>query len=315
MGIKDEETVSSIGARLSRLHGTLDEKGRQEFVDVADGRGMDQIAAELISATDLDQWALSAAEEAGAADDESYEPSEEELLKAKETLLGQAVRPLMKAEVRQRILSLREKAAQIIDMTNPDAVLFAGWTDSELAKDAVEDFEQFIQEHHDEYLALKAYYQRPYRLRPGYDDLKELAEAIAKPPLELTPEKLWAAYEAVDASKVKGSGMRRTLTDLVQLVRFAMENEDELLPRKEVVMLRFDIWLTEQQSTGRDFTAEQLQWLGWMAEHIASSMTLEPEDFDLEPFAQEGGLLGAHEAFGDALDELLNEVNEELAAA
>ena len=67
--------------------------------------------------------------------------------------------------------------------------------------------------------------------------------------------------------------MRRTLTDLVQLIRFAMHHEDELLPRKEVVMLRFDIWLTEQQSAGREFTDEQLQWLRWMAEHIATSMT------------------------------------------
>ncbi len=109
--------------------------------------------------------------------------------------------------------------------------------------------------------------------------------------------------------------MRSTLTDLVQLIRFAMHHDDELLPRKEVVMLRFDIWLTEQQSAGSEFTEEQLRWLRWMAEHIATSMTLERDDFDFEPFAQEGGLLGAHEAFGDALDELLVELNQELAAA
>jgi type I restriction enzyme R subunit len=44
-------------------------------------------------------------------------------------------------------------------------------------------------------------------------------------------------------------------------------------------------------------------------------MTVEREDFDYEPFANEGGLLGAHQAFGDALDQLLQELNEELAAA
>ena len=315
MGIKDEATVSTIGARLARLHRDTDAKRRQEFADAADGRGMDEVADQLIAATDPEGWAAVAAEQAGAADDEAYEPTDEELTAAKEAALSAAVQPLMRAEVRQRILSLREQAAQLIDMTTPDTVTFAGWSDNEHARDAVEEFERFVKEHHDEYLALQAYYQRPYRLRPSYDDLKALAEAISTPPLDLTTEKLWAAYEALDSNRVRGTGMRRTMTDLVQLIRFALEHDDELLPRKEVVMLRFDLWLTEQQSASREFTDEQLRWLRWMAEHIASSMTLEREDFDLEPFAQEGGLLGAHETFGGALDELLAELNEELAAA
>ena len=315
MGIKHEQTVSSIGARLARLHNNLDAKRRREFAEAAEGLGLDQVAENLIAAVDPGRWAAAAAERAEAAEIEEFEPSEEELIEAKDGVLGEAVRPLMKAEVRQRILSLREQSSQLIDMTTEDQLLSAGWVDGEGARDAVEEFETFVKEHHDEYLALQAYYQRPYRLRPSYDDLKALSAAIQKPPLELTAEKLWAAYEAVDPEKVKGAGMRRTLTDLVQLIRFAMDHEGELLPRKEVVMLRFDIWLTEQQSAGRTFTDEQLQWLRWMAEHIATSMTLEREDFDYEPFAQEGGLLGAHEAFGDALDELLAELNEELAAA
>jgi type I restriction enzyme, R subunit len=315
MGIKDEQTVSSIGARLARLHTNLDVKRRREFAEAAEGVGLDRVAEQLITAADPERWATAAAERADAAEVEEFEPSEEELNKARDEVLGEAVRPLMKAEVRQRILSLREQASQLIDMTTEDQLLSTGWVDGDGARDAVEEFQAFVKEHHDEYLALQAYYQRPYRLRPSYDDLKELSAAIQKPPLELTAEKLWAAYEAVDPERVKGTGMRRTLTDLVQLIRFAMDHEDELLPRKEVVMLRFDLWLTEQQSAGREFTDAQLQWLRWMAEHIASSMTLEREDFDLEPFAQEGGLLAAHEAFGGELDELLMELNEELAAA
>jgi type I restriction enzyme R subunit len=315
MGIKDEETVSTIGVRLARLYKQLDERRRREFSEVVDGRGMDEVANELLGASDPDRWTVVAAVSAGVTDDEAFEPSEDELSAAKEAVLERSVRPLLKAEVRQRIVSLREQFDQLVDMTTPDAVIFAGWTDADAAHDAVEEFETFVNEHHDEYLALQAYYERPYRLRPSYDDLQALAEAIGEPPLGLTTDKLWAAYQAVNSDKVKGSGMRRTLTDLVQLIRFAMQHDDELLPRKEVVMLRFDLWLTEQQSAGREFTDEQLRWLRWMAEHIATSMTLERGDFDFEPFAQEGGLLGAHETFGDALDELLVELNMELAAA
>ncbi len=87
------------------------------------------------------------------------------------------------------------------------------------------------------------------------------------------------------------------------------------LPRRDVVMLRFDLWMTEQETQGRQFTPEQNDWLRWMAEHIANSMTLEaPDDFDLQPFAQEGGLAGAHRTFGNELPQLIEDLNRELAA-
>ena len=315
MGIKSDAIVSSVGVRLTRLAKNLDDRRRQEFADVAGGRSLHDVAGKLIAASDPEGWVLAAAEAAGVSDLKTYEPTQEELQDAREQLLGEAVRPLMQAEVRQRILSLREQAVQLIDMTTPDRVLFAGWTDRTEARDAVRDFEKFVHENHEEYLALQAYYERPYRLRPTYEDLRDLAEAIEKPPVNLTPEKLWTAYAEMEADRVRGAGARRTLTDLVQLIRFAMDHEDELLPRKEVVMLRFDIWLTEQQSAGRKFSDAQLLWLRWMAEHIATSMSLERGDFDYEPFAQEGGLLGAHEVFGDTLEALLVELNDELAAA
>ena len=94
-----------------------------------------------------------------------------------------------------------------------------------------------------------------------------------------------------------------------------MQQEDELLPRKEVVMLRFDLWLTEQQSGGREFSEEQLRWLGWMAEQVASSMSLEQDDFDLDPFSREGGLAGGHRVFGDQLNAVIDELNRDLAVA
>ncbi len=95
----------------------------------------------------------------------------------------------MKAAVRRRIESLREKHDQLVDFSNPDQITFAGWTDANEAEQAVQSFEQFVKEHHDEYLALKAYYQRPYRLRPSFDDVQDLAKAIEQPPLGLDPRK------------------------------------------------------------------------------------------------------------------------------
>ncbi len=84
VGIKDEDTVSSIGARLARLDKGLDEQSRQEFADAADGKGMAEVAGELIEATDPARWADVAAAKAGKAEDEDFIPADEEIDQVKE---------------------------------------------------------------------------------------------------------------------------------------------------------------------------------------------------------------------------------------
>ncbi len=49
-------------------------------------------------------------------------------------------------------------------------------------------------------------------------------------------------------------------------------------------------------------------------DHIAGSCTIEKEDLDEVPFSQHGGLARVHEFFGDGYKDLLNELNEALAA-
>ena len=51
-----------------------------------------------------------------------------------------------------------------------------------------------------------------------------------------------------------------------------------------------------------------------MAAHIASSLAIEPADFETGWFGQQGSLGRAHALFGDALRPLLAELNERLAA-
>jgi type I restriction enzyme R subunit len=49
-------------------------------------------------------------------------------------------------------------------------------------------------------------------------------------------------------------------------------------------------------------------------EHIATSLSIEPGDFDYAPFSQQGGLGRAAQLFGEQLPKLLDELNEVLAA-
>ena len=78
---------------------------------------------------------------------------------------------------------------------------------------------------------------------------------------------------------------------------------------------RFSSWLEEQeQSRGKSFTAQQQQWLELIRDHIATSLTVEPSDFDDVPFNQHGGLGKAYQLFGEELSTILQELNERLAA-
>ncbi len=72
----------------------------------------------------------------------------------------------------------------------------------------------------DEITALQILYARRQPQRLTFREIKELAQAIGRPPHQWTPETLWQAYEQLDRSKVRGSG-ERVLTDLVSLVRVA----------------------------------------------------------------------------------------------
>ena len=105
--------------------------------------------------------------------------------------------------------------------------------------------------------ALQVIYNQPYANRAlRLAEVRALAEAIQAPPLSLSVDGLWQAYAQLESSRVRGSG-RRVTTDLVSLVRFAIEQDAELTPFAERVNARFDAWLAGQEANGRTFSAQQ----------------------------------------------------------
>ena len=118
----------------------------------------------------------------------------------------------------------------------------------------------------------------------------------------------------MEKSKVKGASAKRILTDLVSLVRFAMHQDNELVPFPEKVQINFNAWLAQQQAGGKPFTPEQIHWLEMIRDHIAANLSIDTEDFDYAPFAQEGGLGKVHQVFGDKLNKIIEELNGTLAA-
>jgi type I restriction enzyme R subunit len=118
----------------------------------------------------------------------------------------------------------------------------------------------------------------------------------------------------LDRARVRGASSQRLLTDIVSLVRFALHQDNELVPYAEQVRARFQAWMAQQTSRGRSFTGEQARWLEMIRDHVATSLEITADDFDLTPFAEEGGLGRAGQVFGKDLRPLLDELNEVLVA-
>jgi type I restriction enzyme R subunit len=185
--------------------------------------------------------------------------------------------------------------------------------DTERARATVESFKQFIAEHRDEITALQIIYGQPYARRAlTFQQVKELAEHLGQPPHTWNTESLWLAYSQLEKDKVQGVGARRVLTDVVSLVRHAVQLDDELIPYPERVRARYADWLAAQEASGHTFTAEQRWWLDKVAEHIGVNVCIAPDDFDYGEFFDKGGRIAAARLFGKTLPALLDELNSAL---
>ncbi len=312
-GNSHPDVASTLASRLARLDRRLGPAQRQEISGVAGGRDLRSLAAALVVSLDPDAHVRRAAGSAGL--EEGREPTEEQVAAAEQQMIREALAPFHDPRLRNRILDIQKAFEQVIDETTPDELLGAGFdTDAtEKARTLVGGFERFIEENREEIEALKVLYSRPRRAGLRYGQVKELAAAIKRPPLNATPEVLWHAYEAVESSAVRGS-VGRNLADVISLVRHAIDHDEPLEPYARTVEERYEAWLAEQEAAGAGFTPDQRRWLDAIRDHVATSLRIEREDFDDPPFNQLGGLGRVYQVFGDGLPRILAELNERLAA-
>ena len=308
MGDRDREVLSSLASRLARLDRHLAPRDRNSIEAASHGVSLQSLVSGLVAAADPDA-ALDAVRHATGQDD----PSESAVAEARQRLLEDAARPFAaNPDLRQQLVDVHRSYEQTMDTVSADSLMEAGFSGDQ-AGAMVRSFREFIEENRDEITALQVLYERPYRQRLSYADIKALAHALESPPRSWTTDRLWEAYRQLDRSKVRGSG-QRTLADIVSVVRYAIGGVDELAPFADGVRERFSGWLAMQETAGRAFTQEQVRWLEAIRDHIAGSVSMELTDFQYAPFNQQGGLGQAYGLFGEDLPGLLKELNLELVA-
>jgi len=298
LGNTEPEVLSSVAARLSRLDRDLDDADKAKIVEASGGHDLKSIARGIVDALRFTPSPAGAGEGRGEGGDFAIQ---------------QAVKPLADPALRTLLLQLKQKADLIIDIVTQDTLVEAGFSAAatERARSIVGSFESFIAEHRDEITALQILYNRPTKAPLKFEDVKALADTLHAPPQLFDESVLWQAYAALDEAKVKGTSVRRILTDLVSLVRYAMHQENELVPYPERVAANFKAWLAQQ---GGAFTPEQQHWLEMIRDHIAANLGINTDDFEYAPFNKEGGLGRVHQLFGEKLPEVIAELNRELVA-
>ncbi len=311
LGTWDADVASSVAIRLARLNGRLNDADRARLAEAA-GEPITEIAQRVFAALDPDNQ-LDAARVATG----TLEPEPDEVAKAARKLTAEALAPIAEhPEFRTLVEDIERIHEQVIDEYSKDKVIESGYSKdaTDRARQTVESFHAFIEDHKDEITALQILYNRPYGARElTFAEIRELADAIEMPPRRWTPERLWDAYETLEKSRVHGS-TKSVLTNLVSLVRHAIGQEEELVAFPDQVAERYAAWLAQQEQAGRVFTDEQRAWLDAVAAHIATSLRITTDDFEYTPFAERGGIGGAYRAFGDDLTELLQDLNTELVA-
>ena len=257
-GRADEDELESLAYRMSRLDRQLDDKGKEEIAEASGGQTIMHMINKVLDGIDTDKQVERAKEKF-----QTQEPTKEQIVESAKESVAEACSIFDSAKLRKVILDVKKRNEMIIDIISIDELEEAGFDEQAKALTAktVESFKEFLEKNRDELTALNIIYSKPYKMREiTFKDIKDLANAIEKPPYNLTPELLWGAYQRLDKSKVN-ENPTKMLTDLISIVRYSIGKDDLLMPFEEIVDERFSKWLETQELSGRVFSAEQKEWL------------------------------------------------------
>jgi len=102
---------------------------------------------------------------------------------------------------------------------------------------------------------------------------------------------------------------------MVALVRRIAGIDSTLTEYDKTVNRNFQQWIMKKNAGKHNrFTEEQMEWLRMLKDHVAASVHVDSDDLDYTPFDAQGGKGKMWQLFGDEMNDILDELNEALAA-
>lgn len=317
MGVADEDLFLSLANRLIRLEKQVTEKEKDRILEFTGGKNLKQMTKELLNAYDPDIIEAKAQEIIDKIPKVDRTPAKAEAAKkeVQDKLILQAA-STFNGELNDYLDNVRKQHEQIIDTINLDTVTKSEWdtTSVDKAQQIVSDFTAYMEQNKDEIKALSIFYNQPYNRRDiTFKMIKEVMEKLQMEKPTLAPDYVWNAYAAIE--EVKGNKPLDELTALVSLIRRACGIDKELKAYDKTISENFQKWMFKQNAGQHNrFTPEQIEWLRLIKDHIISSYHIEMDDLDYTPFDSKGGRGKMYQLFGTKMDDIINELNEVLAA-
>jgi len=119
-GGRDEDTLTTLAARLARLDRELDPPQREQIATASGGQTPATLAGALLRASDPDAIAERATGKPGASSDEV---APEKYEAARQQLITEACAPFDKPALRATLEALKKETEQALDIYTPDEVL------------------------------------------------------------------------------------------------------------------------------------------------------------------------------------------------
>lgn len=317
VGVNEEDLFLSLANRLIRMEKQITDKEKDRVLEFSGGKNLKQITKELITAFDPDEIENKTQDLIKDIPKEDRTPAqyEEAKKKAQESLAIEAARTF-NGELNDYLENVRKEHEQIIDHINIDTVTKSDWetTSVDKAQEIVKDFSDYLETHKDEIKALSIFYNQPYHRRDiTFKLIQDVMEKLRRDKPTLAPDYVWDAFETLE--KVKGKQPKDELTTLISLIRRVCGIDKELKPFDKTIDENFKNWIFKQNAGKHNrFNTEQMDWLRMIKEHVVSSYHIDRDDLEYTPFDAQGGIGKMHQLFGNEMNEIIDELNEVLAA-
>ena len=313
MGARDEETISSLAGRLARLNRQLEDAERHRIKEQAGGVELTAIVGNLLAAIDPDRIDAKAREIDPPVGEDDPAPAAVDNAR---DLLATDAASVFTGGLIDLIDSIRRDKEQTIDHDSLDTVQRAGWEGDaeENALALVHDFREYLEANRDQIEALTIFYSQPHRRREvTFPMIREVLDKLKGDKPLLAPLRVWRAYALLD--DYRGQQPDKELAALVALIRRVCGIDKALSPYAETVRRNFQAWImTRHSGSGEKFNEQQMAWLRMIRDHVATSFHLDRDDLEMAPFDAQGGLGRMYQLFGNQMDFVIAELNDELTA-
>ena len=311
IGMRDENTISSMIDNLTRIEKNLTEKDFAEISKIGAAlnppvESLKQVINNLILSIDIEKQ-ITKAKEMFGKDLKTFVPTDKNIKEAGEELINDACKPFDDPKFRYCILEMKKRNTGLINTNSIEEAA------RERSSDVIYKFKSFIESHKNDIPALNTIINNTNgHTHISFDDIKTISRELRKPPYEISTDEVWNAYLRIDSTNVKPMGDTKNPANIISLTQYAIGKIDRLEPYTDNVDKKFNDWILENESKGRKFSEEELVWLKMMKNHVSSFMEINMMSFNQPPFVNKGGAAKAYNIFGPDLNRIMYEFNEKL---